>query len=90
MPTLISGRELKLAEIELNLLILLAKVSENAKLLRLRAMSNDNKEGAGSQERKDMFGKKVEYSTYTIKQDSLSLIQVDSSLCVFLASGQIT
>jgi hypothetical protein len=38
VPTLISGRELKLAEIGLNLLILLAKVSENVKLLRLRAL----------------------------------------------------
>ena len=39
VPTLISGREFKLAEIGLYLLILLARVSENVKLLRLRALT---------------------------------------------------
>ena len=47
MPTLISGRELKLAEIGLNLLILLAKVSENVKLLKNPSIdNNDNQKKA--------------------------------------------
>jgi len=45
-----------LAKIGLNLLILLAKVSKNVKLLRLRALTTMTiKRRQGSQERKDVF-----------------------------------
>jgi len=65
VPTLISGRELKLAEIGLNLLILLAKVSENVKLLRLRALTTMTikRDSDGSQEKKDLIV--IEHTTST-------------------------